>query len=215
MAAKTDTTVLAALAAHDERLATVTQRARSIATDIQTATGDIQKLTADRVGAFAADDEDAARRAEATRAKVEATLTDLQERHAGAELGARRAEADRDKFTVDNIHGLIRELTPPALAIRDQLKAKIAEVEQLAQAWHQAEARLVTLLRPVPNIDGRDVPTIDAVDGYVRDLAAAAHSLPAPLPRGIANTASIPAHDDPDDDVREAARARMIAKEAT
>lgn len=177
----TKTTPLAALAEHDEQIATAKTRVNALNRAIAEQQAHRAQLKADRVRAYADDDE---RAAAALKKKIDAADTntdELRERQQGATIAATRAKATRDTWIAENVAALLDELRPDAEAARDELAAKVAELADARDRWHQVANHVLAIVRH-SNIDAHTVPGIDTLDQAIRDVKNAASTVPTPLP---------------------------------
>ena len=184
-AAKTTvkTPLLDRLAEHDERVTVAAQRARELAQTAAARAREIAQLREARVAAYAGGDEIAAGKLKKQAAVAGSQAGELEERREGADIAARSAQADRDKFIAANHPGIVAEREPIAHAAVKAIEAAVAALGEGVRAW-QAEAGVqIGLLRGVAGRDGRDVPDL-AVAQLARDLQrATAGGVPSPLPR--------------------------------
>lgn len=148
-----------------------------------------------------------------TRAKVKADARAAEpwaERTAGSERAANRLQAEVDAWRLQNFRELLAEIEPEAHAAAEAVTTKVAELEQARRHWHEVSARVSALVADVPGINQRTA-NFDQVDAAVRQLRRDIGSVPLPLPRMAAIAALVPEHD-PDEGVREAARAEIREK---
>ena len=176
------TPLLDELAGHEEQLATARARARALAEAIAKHAEAIEQLRADRIEAFAQDDE---RRAAALQKKAgdaEAKAGELAERRAGADLAATRAARGRDAFIAEHHGELVAERSPMAHAAVKAIEDATASLAAGVKAWRAEAASQLDLLRPVAGRDGREIPDLHIYQ-LVRDLGRAVQAgVPAPLP---------------------------------
>ena len=99
------------------------------------------------------------------------------QRREGKQRLVRRLEAERDKFVVENLGALAASREHDAHAARDALIEALEAIEVAERGYAEVEQWYTTLLRPVPGIDGRDVPSLD--------LSALKNEVQLALERGI------------------------------
>ncbi len=207
-------THLEQLDALDQAIVAANNRVREVRGKAQHATAEAERLKQALTEAYAEGATRAATKLSAEKAEADAhAAQDWAERIAGAELAATRKKTQRDGFVVTNIAALLAAIKPDADAAAVALRTKAAELDTARHQWHAVSQHVARLLGVVPGIDARSLPMLDAIDTLIRDLSTAVAQVPPPLPQALA-TIAIPAHDDPDDDVREPARARVIAEGA-
>lgn len=175
-------TALEQLAEHNQRVADAAKRVQALRRDKDQAQANDAQLAEQRIEAFAADDERAAKAVQSKRTKLAGQIEDLDARLTGAERAAARAQAERDAYIAQNVRALTSERVPAATAAAEALEQWAARGCELLAAWHAVEQETLALLRVVPGVDGRSVPQITEVDQAVRDLARAAGTVPPPLP---------------------------------
>lgn len=142
---------------------------------------------------------------------------ELQERRAGGELAANRAQAEHDRYRAEHIRELLDEVKPDAVAAA---KAVEDAAHALVDAWAdlvQVDARVNALVRGIDGMLHARTPTNDA---YAQLELAARRTLEngppqPPLPGDFHQTIAIPAVDDPDPDIRDAARAKASARRSS
>jgi len=188
MAAKTPPTpkttpLLDQLAEHGERLSAARQRGRELAQAIADQQQQIEQHRIARVAAYGAGDEATASRLRKESFELEAEAGELALRREGAGVAVREAERERDVFIGENHGALVAEREPLGRAAVQSITDAIGELAQGVKAW-EAESRIqIELLRPIPNLDGRDLPDLHIAQ-FVRDLRRAAEGgIPMPVPR--------------------------------
>jgi hypothetical protein len=136
------------------------------------------------VEAFARADEALARKLAQQRTEAEAHVADLDERVAGAERAAARAQTSHDAFIVEHIRALLNELTPTARAAASRIAETAEAFEDAVGQWHGVEAQVIALLRPVASIDSKQIPHISPWDEIRTTLRRLRfdRTPPAPLP---------------------------------
>ena len=107
------------------------------------------------------------------------------QRREGKQQLVKRLEAERDQCVIDNLGALAASREHDAHAARDAVVSALEAIEVAERAWADVERYYTDLLRPVPGVDGRDVPRLNlsAVKSEVQ--RALDHGIPAPLPRSI------------------------------
>ena len=83
------------LAAHDDRLAEAQQRARALGRDLAEHNAKIGELKRRKIDAHSREDEQLATKIREQIDAAEAKIIDLEERQAGAQLAASRADSER------------------------------------------------------------------------------------------------------------------------
>lgn len=170
----------------------------------------IATLKAERISAYAEDDERKVTALQKKAANANARALELEERRAGAELAASRAQAEHDRYRAQHVHDLLAEVEPDAVAVAQAVEEA---AHALVAAWAelgQVDGRINTLIRGLDGFMHARTPTNNA---YAQLELAVRRTLDAgppqpPLPGDLHQTITIPAVDDPDDDVRNAARDR-------
>ena len=174
--------LLEQLAAHDERVKVATQRVQQLGRQGAEHAAGLERLKAERVAAYAADDEDAARKLKTQATRAATRSTELDERRQGAELAARRVQDEREVFIRENFSGLIDERRPAAVEAVRRIESAIADLGDAVDAWHAEARRVEALLREV-GYGTRGMPDSLPVKRLVRELErVAADGLAAPLP---------------------------------
>lgn len=217
MTARRSTPHLDALDQLLNRAAQAKAKGRALAQAVAENDHAIAALKAERIAAYAEDDERKVtalqRKADAANAKA----LELEERRAGAELAANRAHAEHDRYRGDHVRELLDEVKPDAVAAA---KAVEDAARVLVDAWaqlSQIDARINTLTRGVDGFMHSRTPTNDT---YAQLELAARRTLDSgppqpPLPGDFHQTITIPVVDDPDDDVRDAARAKASTRRSS
>ena len=191
--------LLEQLAAHDERVRDAQTRAQRLARQGAEHEAGVQRLKAERIAAYSAGDEGAAKKLKMQATRAAARSTELDERRQGAELAARRAQDERERFIRDSFSGLIDERRPAAIEAVRRVEAAIGDLSDAVGAWH-AEARQVEALLREAGFGTRGMPDGLPVQRLVRELErVAVNGLPAPLP-GAQHAPTAPKADDPAED---------------
>ena len=138
------TPLLDELAAHDERVAVAAQRARELARRITEHGEALERLSGERIEAYAGGHEKAALALRKQAGDAEAQAGELEERRQGAVIATRTAHHERDVFIAANHAALVSERAPIAIAAVEMIEAAIAALAQGAEAW-QSEAALQVL----------------------------------------------------------------------
>jgi hypothetical protein len=202
------------LAELGEAVAAANVYARDVERQHRAAEADVARLTEARVEAFAAHDENAAEELQGERTAADATVAEFAERLEGARRGVQRAEAERAEFATHNLAGLVSERAPEAQAAVRAVTDALDALQAARGAWSAAESECMALLR----LAGHNTSSLprfpEALSNLVRDARRAGGAVvPVPLPREQqAHVAAIAPEHDPDPDVREAARAKLVAE---
>ena len=176
------TPLLDELAAHDERVRAAGQRARELVQTLAEHGQALERLKGERIAAYAAGDEKAASALRKQAGDAEALGVELQERRQGADIAARSAQDERDKFIAQHHGKLVDERAPIAHAAAKAIEDAIAALGEGVQAWQDEAMAQVALLRSVTGRDGREVPDLHLAQ-LARDLRRAiADGIPVPLP---------------------------------
>ena len=192
-------TLLEQLAVHDECVKDAQTRAQQLARQGAEHEAGVQRLKAERIAAYSAGDEDAAKKLKMQATRAAARSTELDERRQGAELAARRAQDEREVFIRANFPRLIDERRPAAIEAVRRVESAIADLSDAVGGWH-AEARQAEALLREAGYGTRGMPDGLPVQRIVRELErVAADGLPAPLP-GAQHAPTAPKADDPTED---------------
>jgi hypothetical protein len=172
----------------DEQLAELGQavidaktRARAVRHQQHLAEGEVRRLSEARVEAFAASDEPLADRLQAERLKPEATVRELQERVAGADLAIQRAEAERAQFATHEAEAIFAERAADADAAVAAVKDAVGQLVAAKARWESIAAETANLLR----LAGRSTahgPTFPVQLGELAKDARRAGEIDVPLP---------------------------------
>jgi hypothetical protein len=137
---------------------------------------------------------------------AEAKVIDLQERQAGAHLASCRAQGEVDAWRTEHVGQLLDEIAPAAHTAAENITARVAELEEARQSWHQTADRVSALVRG--SIDPKAIPSLDRADSAVREPRRDIGDVPVPLPRELGAATVVPMHD-ADPAARESARAAI------
>ena len=189
------TPLLDELAGLDARMAAARQRARSLSQSAAEHADAIGRLKEERVTAYSQDDERKANALKKRTTEAADKAVELEERREGADIAARSAQADRDKYVAQNHGALVDERSPIARAAVQSIEDAIAALAEGVRRWTAEQQIQINLLRPVPGRDGREVPELQCRE-LARDLRRATSDgvpLPVPSPAPVARVA--PEHD--------------------
>jgi len=84
-----------------------------------------------------------------------------QQRREGKQRLIRQIEAERARFVQDNLGELAAAREADAHAVTEAVIDALGAIERVARARAEVEQWYVDLLRPVPGLDGRDVPSLN------------------------------------------------------
>jgi hypothetical protein len=194
------------LAAHDERLAAVQQRARALGRDLAEHQAKIGELKQRKIDAHSRDDEQLAAKIRKQVDAAEAKIVDLEERQAGAQLAASRADSESRKWITDHFRDLISELEPDAKRAAKAIDELADRLIAAVRAWESVKGQAANLLHVAGQ--NQSVPSL-GWDELSQALRRRPKPTPLPLPRWSATAVSVVEHDDPDAAIREAARQRV------
>lgn len=173
--------LLEQLAAHDERVTAAQVRAQQLARQGAEHDAGLGRLKSERIGAYAAGDEDAAKKLTTRATRAATRSTELAERREGAELAARRAQGARDAFITQNLAGLIAEHRPAAVEAVRRIEAALADLAGGIAAWHAVARQSEAFLR-VAGHGTHGMPDLP-IQQLARELErVAGDALPLPLP---------------------------------
>lgn len=206
------------LADLDEQIAASAIRVRNVQTEQQTAIAERDRLRHELTEAFADNDDATAKRLQRDLDKAEKTAAEpWAQKVDGAQLAAERLRGEREHYLNANWQALGKERRPEAQRRADAVNDAVQALHLASQAWHAYANESIALLRPVHGVDSRAIP--DLGSSGIGDLVRQAQRLEddAPLPTWgtqPSTTITIPDTDSPDDDVREAARAKVLSADA-
>ena len=108
-----------------------------------------------------------------------------QQRREGKQRLVRQLEAERDQLVNDHLGELAASREHDAYAACDALIAAFEALEVAERGYADVEQYYISLLRRVPGIDGRDVPSLDltAVKSEVQRVRE--RGIEPPLPRSL------------------------------
>ncbi len=186
------------------------RRVREVCDQHHASRREVERLTESRVEAFAAGDERLADKLLAERQAAEATVREFEERVAGAELAAQRAEAEQAQFATHNCDALFTERGPAADAAAGAVKDVVGQLVAAKARWEAIASETANLLR----LAGRSTQHVPTFPAQLGDLAKDARragdvDVPRPVPGVPRSAARVLAVDDPDPAVREQARAKI------
>jgi hypothetical protein len=186
------------------------QRLRAVTGDVAGLAEKVQRLRQERVEAFAVNDEAAAERLAEQIAKHEHDAEDLQQRRAGAELAATRAQQARDTHVADCFWELVAERAPADDASVTRIATAVTELQAAVADYHRRKNEIIAFTRPA-GVDPRAVPELDdSVNRLVGDLAAHVASIRPPRPGDrTPSVVTIEDTDSPDGHIAAAARAAL------
>lgn len=194
----------------EQRVGEAQRRVQALGRDLAELGAKVSELKQARVGAYADEDEPKAARLSKKVADLQAKQEELDERRAGAELAARRAADERQSFVAKRYADLVAELEPQAKEAAQAIDALSEQLLAALKAWQDVSGK-VSALGHTAGINTRVAGL--GWDELSRELRRRPQPTPLPLP-GPRATASIVAHDDPDEAVREPARSEIRAKSA-
>jgi hypothetical protein len=203
----------ARLAALSEAVPAAQRRARECDVTHRRVVAEIAQLTDAVTDAYADGDEAKAAKASKQRAALEhGSLREAQERLEGAKRAVAKAEAERGLYAAENVDGLIAEREPDARAAAQAVEDAVEHLGQAHTQWTGVESDVSALLR----VAGRNAGTLprfpELLANLVRDARRAGGvGVPLPLP-GERAFMHVAAHDDPDPEIREAAREKIARK---
>jgi ElaB/YqjD/DUF883 family membrane-anchored ribosome-binding protein len=173
------------------------------------AEADVARLRDVVIDALADNDEPAAAKASKVRDKADMALRDTAERLEGARRGAAKAETARGMFAREHADGLIAERRPDAIAAAQAVEDAIDALARSQAVWNGVAAEVAAMLRAAGRGSGAVPNFPDALGRLVKDARRAdGVPVPVPLPGDHAHVRVAP-YDDPDEEVREQARATM------
>ncbi|QEC48961.1 hypothetical protein FSW04_16200 [Baekduia soli] len=195
------------LAVLDQAIAEARARTRETQAAAASAHSDAARLTEELTEAFATGDETMAAKLTKAMSKAQAVAGEpWEQRILGAERAANRAQAARDGWVAEHVGGLLAEIEPEASAATDAIVDLVDQLEAARVHWHAVGHRVEALVRAA-GWDVRAVPSGEGLDQAIRDTRIALADPPRPLPSNVPQTISIAPYDDPDPDIRDAARA--------
>jgi hypothetical protein len=107
------------------------------------------------------------------------------QRREGKQRLVRQLEAERDTFVADHLGELAAAREADARAVREKVVAALEAIEAVEHEYALVEHWYTDLLRPVPGIDGRDVPTLNLSAVKSEAQRALERGIEAPLPRSL------------------------------
>lgn len=132
------------------------------------------------------------------------------EKLVGVQRAQQRAEADRVTFVANNYAALLDERRPKAEEVARGVEEAIAAVAQAHAAWQAVEAEVMSLMRLAGKARDRTPELSAKLTSVVHDISRLeAGTVPAPIPGGTQYVRIDPT-EDPDEQVRETARARFV-----
>jgi len=196
-----------------ERTAELRRGARKIEQDageamraVQAMRGEINEL---RARELAGDTGGNVKSAEARLRKAQKVADEgWEDRLAVARRAVALSEGQVSAFIAQNVSGLLDESRPAAVAARDRVVAALEEIDAAARGWYGEAQRVGALVNAVQIGASRAIPEL----GLERLRSAVSDALGSELPAPLPTTATgvwIAPEDDPDPEVREAARDRI------
>ena len=203
-------TALEDLAGHDERLAVVQQRARALGRDLAEHNAKIGELKQQKIDAHSREDEQLAAKIRKQIDVAEHKVTDLEERQAGAQLTASRADSERTQWIGANYPASLRELEPEAREAARAIDRLADELLAAVKRWEDIRSRVSALAHT-----GGQTAHVPGLgwDELTQALRHRPRPTRAPVP-GEFGVPSVVEHDDPDPTVRERARSEIKEKAA-
>ncbi|UGS38937.1 hypothetical protein [Capillimicrobium parvum] len=173
----------AALAAHDAVVAERATAARAADEALHVLVDRIRAIGESIVEAHARQDDAAAKKLNAERAKLDATRQDAVERAEGARRDLARVRSERASYVEAHLDGLLAEAAPDAEAAAGAIADAAGELIAATRHWHAMESSVLDLMRAAPNPDRARVPSLDAWDTIARDCRRALERGNAPCRR--------------------------------
>jgi len=90
----------------------------------------------------------------------------------------------------EHVRDLLDEIAPDAHAAAEAVTARVAELEEARQSWHQTADRVSALVRG--SLDPKTVPSLDRADSAIRELRRDIGGVPVPLPREFGAATVVP-----------------------
>lgn len=106
-------------------------------------------------------------------------------RREGKRRLVQRLEQERNQLVVDHLGELAAAHEDDAYAARNALVDALERIEVAERGYAQVEQRYTDLLRAVPGIDGRDVPTVDLSAVKREAQRILDRGVQPPLPRSL------------------------------
>lgn len=204
------------LATLRERVVAANMRRRDAEQAQTDAQAQLRRLHDERVNALADEDEARAGKIASAIADLGRRVDgDLGQRLEGAALAARRAEAEVARFRAANFERIEAERAPAGEALTARYEEALRALVDVDRAWHAHQAESISNAAAAPGVDVRRVQDINAGD-VARDArrVLARGPLNRPTLAGGPHGVHIAPVDDPDPEIREAARAAVIAQDA-
>jgi hypothetical protein len=107
------------------------------------------------------------------------------QRREGRQRLVRQIEAERARFVQDNLGALADSRKHDADAARDAVVEALQRIEVVERAYAEVEQYYDNLLRPVPGVNGQDVPTLSLAAVKSEAQRVLERGVPAPLPRSL------------------------------
>jgi len=104
---------------------------------------------------------------------------------AGKRRRVMKIRAERDNFVAEHLGELAASREDDAHAARDEVVEALERIEVAERAYAEVEHYYTELLRPVPGVDGRDVPSLNLSAVKSEAQRALERGVPAPLPRSL------------------------------
>lgn len=172
-------------------------------------TAKIGKLKQDKVEAHSREDEQLATKIRKQIDAAEAKVIDLEERQAGAQLAASRADSERTEWITGHYLDLVAALEPDAKRAAKAIDELSDQLLDAVKQWQDVSGT-VARLASIAGQAGR-APSL-GWDALAKELRNRPQPTPVPLPGGQFGIASVVPHDDPDPAIREPARQEIREK---
>ena len=172
----------------DKRLAEARQALRTVDEEQRRALADVKTAEAALADNFAQESVDELQPADlhnnlaAARNRVEQPWSQRRE---GKQRLVRRLEAERDRFVIDHLGELAASREHDAYAAREALIEALERIEVAERGYAEVAQWYSELLRPVPGVDGRDVPSVDLSALKNEAQRALERGIRPPLPRSL------------------------------
>lgn len=172
----------------DKRLAEARQALRAIDDEQRRAQGALQDASAALSAHYAQEHVDELEPSDLHNALAKArnrAEQPWQQRREGKQRLVRQLEAERNRFVEENLGALAASREHDAYAVRDALVEALERIEVVERGYAEVEQWYVDLLRPVPGIDGRDVPSVNLSAVKAEAQRVLDPGVEPPLPRSL------------------------------
>lgn len=173
----------AQLAELNARVDGAKQRVREVDGEVRAAAAEVERATDSVVEAYADGQDAKAEKLAAARGQAEREVVRLrEEKLAGVQRAATRAEVDRQRFVTENCDGLLAEVRRDAEAVTAAVDEAITAIGTARQAWGTIEAEVMALLRAAGRETGSLPRFPQPLEDLVRQAARVGVEVPLPLP---------------------------------